>query len=407
MGVSLVRMAYKPLAFLSFIWLGINIAIAWFILRDHQDWWLQVLAGASFVALGLLGAMVFLLFRQMSITTEQQERWQSAQYSVQQLLDQRDQLSLLVRLMHQFVLASDRKEVARALLQELVNFFNLQRAEAVVFGSASLLHGVWGKGDDQPQLEEWETLPDEPLWKDALQHRTVIQQQNMVTLPIVTDGDTIAAVRLVRPTPNPFTPEEVRFLQAISDQAALAFERAKLISFLEELSITDALTGIANRRHLEWRLTEEVERARRYQYPLTTLMVDIDHFKQVNDTYGHQVGDKVLQQVVQRMRQSLRRTDFLARYGGEEFLILAPQTPMERALTLAERLRRTIASDPIEVSDQLLIPITVSIGVAVFPQHGQNERELINTVDAALYKAKQDGRNCVRMFETALKGGER
>ncbi len=195
-------------------------------------------------------------------------------------------------------------------------------------------------------------------------------------------------------------------MEAIADQAALAFERAKLIAFLEELSVTDALTGIANRRQLEWRLTEEIERARRYQYPLTTLMVDIDHFKQVNDTYGHQVGDAVLQKVVQRMRQSLRRTDFLARYGGEEFLVLAPQTPMERALTLAERLCHAIASKPIAVNENLLIPITVSVGVAVFPQHAQNERELINTVDIALYRAKQEGRNCVRMFEAILQGSK-
>jgi diguanylate cyclase (GGDEF)-like protein len=132
----------------------------------------------------------------------------------------------------------------------------------------------------------------------------------------------------------------------------------------------------------------------------------LDHFKQVNDNYGHQIGDIVLQQVAQRLRRILRRTDFLARYGGEEFIVLAPQTPADRALILAERLRQVIAESPIPVADNFQIHITISIGVAVFPNHAQNESELIGAADSALYKAKQMGRNRVCMFEPELvKGG--
>jgi diguanylate cyclase (GGDEF)-like protein len=162
------------------------------------------------------------------------------------------------------------------------------------------------------------------------------------------------------------------------------------------------LTGIANRRHWDWRLAEEIARAQRYRYPVAVLMVDIDHFKRVNDTHGHQVGDEVLRQVAERLRSTLRRTDFLARYGGEEFGIIAPQTALEAAKVLAERLRRAIAREPIQVNNELSIPLTISVGVAVFPEHGQNESDLVAAADAALYRAKQDGRNCVRVAEAPI-----
>jgi diguanylate cyclase (GGDEF) domain len=236
--------------------------------------------------------------------------------------------------------------------------------------------------------------------------KSITQTFDFVLVPVITDDAVIALMRLSRPSKKPFTADELRFLEAVANQTALALERVKLIAFLENLSITDALTGIANRRHFEWRLSEEIERARRYKYPLSALMLDLDHFKQVNDNYGHQIGDIVLQQVAQRLRRILRRTDFLARYGGEEFIVLAPQTPADRALILAERLRQVIAESPIPVADNLQIHITISIGVAVFPNHAQNESELIGAADAALYKAKQMGRNRVCMFEPELvKGG--
>lgn len=218
-------------------------------------------------------------------------------------------------------------------------------------------------------------------------------------VPVVTDDSVVAVMRLERLSKPSFTTDELRFLEAVANQTALALEKAKLIAFLENLSITDELTGIANRRHFEWRLSEEIERARRYQYPLSALMLDLDNFKQVNDTYGHQVGDIVLQQIAQRLKRVLRRTDFLARYGGEEFIVLAPQTPADRALILAERLRQVIAESPIPVSSNLQISITISIGVAVFPEHAQNGNELVRAADEALYKAKQTGRNKVCLFK--------
>ncbi len=327
------------------------------------------------------------------------------QESLRQLLSQRDQLGQLVQLLRQFVLATNRKEVLTALLRELPAALRLDRAEVVIF-NASILHGMWDASDNQIHVREIDTRDRStvPVWIQERLPRGIARTREGVIVPVLTDDNHSALIRLSRTTP-PFSTEELRFLEVVASQTALALERVKLIAFLERLSLTDPLTGVANRRHLEWRLSEEVARSSRYQYPLSALMLDIDHFKQVNDTYGHQVGDEVLKQLAQRLQQTLRRTDFIARYGGEEFLILAPQTPSDRALLMAERLRQLVANKPFSITPDLNLTITVSIGVAIFPDHAQNESELVKAADAALYRAKEMGRNRVCLFEPAMAQG--
>ncbi|MFA0734215.1 MAG: hypothetical protein OGMRLDGQ_000715 [Candidatus Fervidibacter sp.] len=404
----------RTLAVLSFLWLilcGISI---WLILKNTQSIGLVLLSVLALSVLGFLAATLGLLMQRVSKVDEQQKRlenlqseWQATQESLRQLLSQRDQLGLLVQLLHHFVLATTRQDILLTLLKELPPFLWLDKMEVVVF-DAITLYGTWDVLSEQISIEEMANQSEGklPSWARELLPKSITQTFDFVLVPVITDDAVIALMRLSRPSKKPFTADELRFLEAVANQTALALERVKLIAFLENLSITDALTGIANRRHFEWRLSEEIERARRYKYPLSALMLDLDHFKQVNDNYGHQIGDIVLQQVAQRLRRILRRTDFLARYGGEEFIVLAPQTPADRALILAERLRQVIAESPIPVADNLQIHITISIGVAVFPNHAQNESELIGAADAALYKAKQMGRNRVCMFEPELvKGG--
>jgi len=409
-----VLTSVRTLAVLSFLWLilcGISI---WLILKNTQSIGLVLLSVLALSVLGFLAATLGLLMQRVSKVDEQQKRlenlqseWQATQESLRQLLSQRDQLGLLVQLLHHFVLATTRQDILLTLLKELPPFLWLDKMEVVVF-DAITLYGTWDVLSEQISIEEMANQSEGklPSWARELLPKSITQTFDFVLVPVITDDAVIALMRLSRPSKKPFTADELRFLEAVANQTALALERVKLIAFLENLSITDALTGIANRRHFEWRLSEEIERARRYKYPLSALMLDLDHFKQVNDNYGHQIGDIVLQQVAQRLRRILRRTDFLARYGGEEFIVLAPQTPADRALILAERLRQVIAESPIPVADNLQIHITISIGVAVFPNHAQNESELIGAADAALYKAKQMGRNRVCMFEPELvKGG--
>jgi diguanylate cyclase (GGDEF)-like protein len=156
----------------------------------------------------------------------------------------------------------------------------------------------------------------------------------------------------------------------------------------------DGLTGVFNRRHMECVLRKEIDRAERHARPLAVGMLDADHFKNVNDSYGHQTGDEVLRTISERCRKILRSNDVFGRYGGEEFVIVFPETKLEEAGAIAERLRAAVADDPIQVGDKAL-GVTVSIGLAAHAP-GQDLDKLFQRADAALYTAKQDGRNLVR-----------
>ncbi|HZF16475.1 MAG TPA: diguanylate cyclase [Steroidobacteraceae bacterium] len=167
----------------------------------------------------------------------------------------------------------------------------------------------------------------------------------------------------------------------------------------ELLSQTDALTATYNRRHLMQRLPQEAERARRYRHSLSLVLCDVDHFKQVNDTHGHQVGDQVLQGVAQFLRASVRtEVDWVARYGGEEFVIVLPETPFSGALVVAEKIRAGLAATELGIGN-LVLKVTSSFGVAGFDQLEPGDvaivDRLIAQADACLYKAKSSGRNRV------------
>jgi diguanylate cyclase (GGDEF)-like protein len=186
----------------------------------------------------------------------------------------------------------------------------------------------------------------------------------------------------------------------------LALETAnevKRIFTLQHENITDHLIGINNRRYLDKKIAEEISRAHRYGMTLSMLLLDIDHFKAVNDTYGHQIGDHVLKSLGQLLIKEVRDTDFVARYGGEEIAILCPQTPVSTAFDLAERLRRAIETSIMVPADtyenRQEIIITVSMGVAGFDQQVSDSHVLIQRVDEALYKAKNNGRNRVVLFQ--------
>jgi diguanylate cyclase (GGDEF)-like protein len=163
---------------------------------------------------------------------------------------------------------------------------------------------------------------------------------------------------------------------------------------LEELSVTDGLTGLYNRKHLMERLTQEMTRARRYNRPFSVLMIDIDHFKKYNDTFGHLAGDEVLVRIASVFKKSIRAVDYAARYGGEEFLVMLPETGLEDALEATERIRTLVAEETFGRGNQE-VHVTLSIGVAEFPENGDTSESLIATADAALYEAKQGGRNRV------------
>jgi diguanylate cyclase (GGDEF)-like protein len=173
---------------------------------------------------------------------------------------------------------------------------------------------------------------------------------------------------------------------------AMAERLQKSQAALEELSAHDGLTGLYNYREFQRRLAEEVERHHRYERPFSLLMLDLDHFKKVNDTHGHQAGDEVLRAVADRIRAEVRPADHVARYGGEEFAVILSETLGSGALAVAERICAAIAARPIALAEGA-VPITVSIGVAAIPEDAESGEQIIAAADQSLYAAKNAGRN--------------
>lgn len=172
---------------------------------------------------------------------------------------------------------------------------------------------------------------------------------------------------------------------------------------LRHLATHDSLTGLNNRNELNRRMTAELERALRYSHRLSIFMIDIDHFKRINDTYSHQAGDKVLSGLAGVFEKELRRTDMVARFGGEEFVAVLPETECSVAETLAERLRERIARHAVRLNDDQEISVSVSIGVATYPEHAQSAESLLKAADRAMYAAKRLGRNRVSVAEPAAR----
>lgn len=172
---------------------------------------------------------------------------------------------------------------------------------------------------------------------------------------------------------------------------------------IEILSNTDGLTGLWNRRYLEEILDRECQRAKRYGHELTILMLDLDHFKHVNDTYGHRGGDEVLRESARRVKTALRQTDFVGRYGGEEIVVVLTDTNRENALTVAEKICRTIADTPVNFEGQQ-IPVTTSIGASAMVSANESVHDILERADAALYHSKRDGRNRVTVIDGPPEG---
>ncbi|HEY5947988.1 MAG TPA: diguanylate cyclase, partial [Kofleriaceae bacterium] len=179
-------------------------------------------------------------------------------------------------------------------------------------------------------------------------------------------------------------------------------ELAEANTRLAQLAVTDGLTGLYNHRHLHERLSLEVERSQRSGLPLSLLMLDVDHFKQFNDTFGHPAGDEVLRQLARVLNDTRRANDVVARYGGEEFAVILVDTAKFTAAKVAERVRERIAGHDFSDAAQRAGKISVSIGVATFPDDGSDAEGLVRAADTALYAAKRAGRNRVVLATEAM-----
>ncbi|QSB04688.1 diguanylate cyclase [Natronoglycomyces albus] len=201
-----------------------------------------------------------------------------------------------------------------------------------------------------------------------------------------------------------FNSSDLQTLGTFAKQASVAVENVLLHRQAERLSLTDPLTGLWNYRFLQVSLQREIDRVRRFNRPSALLAIDLDHFKAVNDTYGHPVGDQVLAEVARRLNAQIRDVDSAFRQGGEEFMVLLPETNTAGANTVAERLSQAVSSQPFTVrlpgdKQSIQLNITISLGIAVFGEHGSNTGEIISAADNALYAAKSAGRDTWRVAQ--------
>lgn len=211
-------------------------------------------------------------------------------------------------------------------------------------------------------------------------------------IPLVFFGEKLGILAVESSSVGAFQPEDLPPLESVADMCAAAIQNARYIERAKELAYLDGLTGIFNRRFFEMRITEELERANRYTTQLSVIMLDIDHFKRLNDEFGHLLGDEVLRQVSTIFRQQVRKGDVVCRFGGEEFALLLPQTSGEQAQEAAEKLRRLVENWNFPGVPR---PVTISAGIACYPENGRTRDQIVSSADAALYSAKQTGRNRV------------
>lgn len=220
-----------------------------------------------------------------------------------------------------------------------------------------------------------------------------------VYIPMLKEGEIYGVMKIGQKiNGDPFSENDLEFFTTLASQAVIAYENARLYS----LAITDSITKLYVHRYFQLRLEEEVKRSRRYNSTLSLLLCDIDHFKLINDQYGHQQGDIILREVSMILRRNIRSTDIAARYGGEEFVIILPETTQSDARIVAERIRRDTAKFdfPALVSGQPPLHCTISIGVAGFPLNADSKDELIQKADSSMYQAKGLGRNRVVLCGT-------
>jgi len=266
----------------------------------------------------------------------------------------------------------------------------------------------WGMPSDQPPSIDIDTC-----W--ALRHRAryrtaghdapacahyrtpVDDAPGRLCIPLVTHDELLGMLHLEGLATGPEQDEQERFAVTVAEQFALALGNARLRESLRRQSVLDPLTGLFNRRHFDAALKRELARARRKNVPVSLVLVDIDHFKSVNDDYGHAVGDAVLRTIAQQLRQGIREGDVACRYGGEEMVLLLPECSAADACVRAEAIRGALEDATPNPEGEGPERITASFGVASYPVHAQDAESLFWATDKALYRAKQAGRNRVLM----------
>lgn len=251
----------------------------------------------------------------------------------------------------------------------------------------------WVAKEGQPLI-----IPDlsQQTTHDAARFFPHVEAKSVLCFPIVCKNRVLGVIQLVNArSQSPFSAADLSLLETLVDQAIPAIERSDIYQKMSELVTTDDLTHLYNLRYLDRVLEVEMKRSRRYKGLLSLIFIDLDFFKEVNDTHGHLMGSQVLVELAGILVENLRAVDVIVRYGGDEFVVLLPNTNLKKAGRVAERLRRAIREYKFLNKEGLSLQITASFGIASYPEHANNRTDLIHLADRAMYASKTEGRDRV------------
>src|SRR3954463_11847774 len=248
-------------------------------------------------------------------------------------------------------------------------------------------------------------VPDvynDPRFAKRIDEMTKWQTRSIICVPLKSKHRVLGVIQLINCAMESFSDNEIFFLNALCDYAAIAIENARSVEKIQELTITDDCTGLYNARHLYKTLEAEVYRSARFNYEFTVLFIDLDRFKQVNDTHGHLVGSKLLAEVGYAIKAHLRLIDYAFRYGGDEFVILLPQTGKESATIVARRLLDFFRTTNFLKDESLNLNIRASFGLASYPDDAKSAHEIIRQADEMMYVVKNTTRDNIGIAQQGL-----
>lgn len=246
------------------------------------------------------------------------------------------------------------------------------------------------------------TAFDVPTFSSSLRCKHIASTGGYLCIPLSAGGEILGIFSTLFGSQTP-THQEKKIISQIAGDVSLALANVRLRSSLEHLSIHDPLTGLYNRRYMEEIVAIELNRAKGKGMPLSMIMLDIDHFKKINDTFGHTAGDVILRELSHFLKQFFRSTDIICRYGGEEFLVILPETSLAFAAEQAEILRNKVKNCSVKIGEEVLNLINLSLGVAAYPENGQEAELIIKAADTALYRAKEEGRDRISVAPSISK----
>ena len=233
--------------------------------------------------------------------------------------------------------------------------------------------------------------------------KTKTETHSIVAVPVRFRDTCLGVIELINCIgPDGFDSRDLKLLEALSDFAAIALENARHVKRIHELTITDDCTSLYNARHMGFILETEIYRSQRYNYEFSLIFIDLDHFKQVNDTQGHLVGSRLLAEIGNSLKDHCRLIDFAFRYGGDEFVLLLPQTSKENATNVARRLHRLIRESTWLHNEGLNITLTASMGVASYPVDSRTKEGLLHLADEAMYLVKNTNRDSVAVANVGI-----